>query len=373
MNTDPKHAWISGFLEVMKLQLWNPITIATLSQHIKRMIYKFLIETGTPPDLAKIIVKYMLHDFGFRGVSSMESAEIGGAAHAMSFVGSDTTRVMDFINEFYSDGIFDEDGDPTYCPISTVVATEHSVMTQRGRLLEASLVKDIMARYPNGILSMVGDSYDIFNFAETIIGTGLHAEVIEREGVVVIRPDSGDPIPVMMKVMWLLGEKFGWTTNSMGFRELGKDQGSGKIKVLQGDKNDYDAIYNMLRAFKGAQWAASNIATFGMGGALLQASTRDTQKMAVKLCSMTKDGKWVEVTKDPVTDPGKGSKGGRFAVVYETDPTTGVRRMVTKKLVQGQPEPEGNLLREFFRDGELLVHENWETIRARTDEWMLAA
>ena len=356
-NTDPKHPAISGFLEPLKLQLWNPITIASLSQHIKQMQLEFLKETGTPE-----LIQWFLHDFGLRGVSSMESAEIAGAAHGINFRGSDTFIAADFINEFYSDGIFDEDGDPTYSPFDTVVATEHSVMTQRGRIGEPSLVAEIMRRYPNGIVSMVGDSYDIFNFADQIMGVGLHTEVIEREGMVVIRPDSGEPIPTMLKVLWHLGERFGWTVNNKGYRVLNN------IRTLQGDKNDYDAIYNMLRALKGAQWSADNIATFGMGGALLQASNRDTQKMAVKLCSMTKDGQWVDVTKDPITDPGKGSKGGRFAVVFEDTPTG--KRMVTKKLVQGQPEPEGNLLREVFCDGELLIHENYETIRARANSWM---
>ena len=330
------------------------------------MIYQFLLDTGTPADII-----WKLHDFGLRGVSSMESAEIGGAAHAVNFWGSDTARCMDFINEFYSDGIFDDDGDPTYCPFYTVVATEHSVMTQRGPVGEPDLVAEILRRYPEGIISMVGDSYDIFKFAADIIGTGLHAEVVERAGVVVIRPDSGDPVPTMMKVMWNLGEKFGWAINSKGYRVLGKESehATGKIKVLQGDKNDFDAIYNMLRAFKGAQWSADNIATFGMGGALLQASTRDTQKMAVKLSSMTKDGVWIDIHKDPITDPGKGSRAGRFAVVYETLPS-GVRRMSTKILKQGEPEPEGNLLREIFCNGDLMVHEDFNTIRARADEWM---
>jgi nicotinamide phosphoribosyltransferase len=247
-------------------------------------------------------------------------------------------------------------------------------MTQRGRAGEAGLVKDILKRVPNGILVMVGDSYDIFNFASEIIGTGMHAEIVNREdGIVLVRPDSGEPIPTMMKVMWHLGEKFQWVVNDKGYRNLGVAQGAGKMKVVQGDKNDYDPIYNMLRAFKGAGWSADNIGTFGMGGALLQASTRDDQQMKVALSSITKDGKWIAVSKDPVTDAAKGSKGGRFAVVYETNPISGVRRMVTKWLEQGQPEPAGNLLRESFCDGELMAHDSFETCRSRADEWMKAA
>jgi nicotinamide phosphoribosyltransferase len=353
-NTDPKHAWLCGYLEPLIFKVWNPITVASLSQHIKKVIYQFLQETGTPKDIV-----WKLHDFGYRGVSSEESAEYAGAAHLVNFMGSDTIPAIDFVNEFYSDGDFDKDGDPIYMPAFSVRATEHSVMTHRGRVLEEEVVRDILTKCPTGIIAMVGDSYNIFDFAEKILGTDLHTEVVERDGIVVIRPDSGDPISTMMKLLWILGEKFGYTTNEKGYRVLNH------VRTLQGDKNDYDAIYNMLRALKGGMWSADNIATFGMGGALLQASTRDTQNMAVKLSSLTdKWGNWRGVYKDPVNDPGKGSKAGRFAVVKEDG------RIVTKVLKQGEPVPENNLLRPIFRNGKLLIHDDFETVRRRADEWM---
>ena len=363
VNTDPKHAHLSGYVEPLTFKVWNTITVASLSQHIKKVIYQFLVETGTPEDII-----WKLHDFGYRGVSSEESAEFAGAAHLLNFWGSDTIPAIDHINEFYSDGVFDEDGDPTYMPAFSVRATEHSIMTQNGRNGESAIVKRILKACPNGIIAMVGDSYNIFDFASKIIGTEFHTEVIEREGIVVIRPDSGEPIPTMMKVMWELGEKFGATFNNKGYKNLGVGKGLGKIKVLQGDKNDYDPVYNMLRAFKGAQWSADNIASFGMGGALLQASTRDTQKMAVKLSSQTRNGVWEDIFKDPITDPGKGSKYGRFAVTYEQN--AGVRRMVTSRLTQGGPIPNGNLLRMISRNGYLAVHDKFETARTRANEWM---
>jgi nicotinamide phosphoribosyltransferase len=169
----------------------------------------------------------------------------------------------------------------------------------------------------------------------------------------------------MMKLLWILGEKFGWSINAKGYRVLNH------VRTLQGDKNDYDAIYNMIAATEGAKWSLDNIATFGMGGALLQASTRDTQKMAVKLSSLTdSEGKWRDVYKDPITDPGKGSKWGRFAVTLEHDEDTGEDRFVTTVLKQGQPNPEGNLLRPIYRNGEMLIHESFETVRARANAWM---
>ena len=126
------------------------------------------------------------------------------------------------MNEFYSDGVFDEDGDPTYCAGYSVRATEHSVMEQLGPKGERDIVRQILQVCPTGIIAMVGDTYNIFEFAD-MIGTEFHPIVCEREGVVVIRPDSGEPIPTMMKVNWHLGERFGYTVNSKGYRVFGKE------------------------------------------------------------------------------------------------------------------------------------------------------
>ena len=371
-NNDPKHAHLSGYLEPLMFKIWNTITVASLSQHIKRMIYQFLQETGTPETII-----WKLHDFGYRGVSSEESAEAAGGAHLVNFWGTDTIPAIDFVNEFYSDGDFDEDGLPNFMPGFSVCATEHADMTQLGREGQGEIVKQIFRECPTGIIAMVGDSYNIFEFSE-MIGTEFHPIVCEREGIVVIRPDSGEPIPTMMKVNWILGEKFGWTAfpeghRAAGYRTFGKesDGSLGKIKTLQGDKNDYDAIYAMCRAYKGAMWSLDNLAAFGMGGALLQASTRDTQKMKIALSSQTINDEWRDIYKDPITDPGKGSKYGRFAVVYET--IGGQRKMVTKRLVKGQPEPEGNLLQKVYSNGQLLVHSKFQAVRGRADEWMKTA
>lgn len=366
MNTDPKHGWLSGYLEPLIFKMWNTITVGTLSQKTKMMIYQFLMETGTPEDII-----WKLHDFGYRGVSSEESAEFAGMSHLVNFWGTDTIPAIDCVNEFYSDGKFDEDGDPTYMPGFSVRATEHSVMTQLGRNGEPEVVKNILAKCPNGIIAMVGDSFNIFDFADKIIGQQFHTEVVEREGIVVIRPDSGDPIPTMVKVLWHLGERFGKTMNGKGYNLIGAGKALGKVKVLQGDGNNYDSIYDMCRALKGAGWSIDNMATWGMGGALLQGSTRDTQKMAVKLSSLTDaQGLWRDIYKDPITDPGKGSKFGRFAVIEESNPVTGAKRFVTKVLKQGEKAPAGNLLRTIYRNGDLLIHDSFETVRARANAWM---
>jgi nicotinamide phosphoribosyltransferase len=353
-NTDPSAWWLPGPLEPLLFKTWNTATVATVSQHCKKVLLDGLKETGTEADII-----WKLHDFGYRGVSSEESAAAAGAAHLVHFCGTDTIPAIDFVNEYYGDGEVDAYGDPTYMPGFSVRGTEHSVMTHRGRKLEAEVVGRILKLCPTGIIAMVGDSYDIFNFAGQILGEQFHSEIIARDGLVVIRPDSGDPVSTMMKLLWILGEKFGWDINSKGFRVLKH------VRTLQGDKNDYNAIYKMVRALTGAGWSLDCIGTFGMGGALLQQSTRDTQQMAVKLSSLTdSEGEWRAVFKDPVTDPGKYSKAGRFAVVIEGG------KVVTKVLEQGEPEPPGNLLQPVYRNGVWLKKENFETIRARARKWM---
>lgn len=352
--TDPAAWWLPGYIEPLMFKPWNPSTVATLSQHCKKILLEGLKETGTEADII-----WKLHDFGYRGVSSEESAQIAGAAHLVHFRGTDTIPAIDFINEYYGNGKLDAYGDPIYMPGFSVRATEHSVMTHRGRTLEPEVMRRILQVCPTGVVVAVGDSYDIFNFAANILGDYLKAEVIAHEGLIGLRPDSGDPIPTMLKVLWILGEKLGYKVNSKGFKVLNH------VHTVQGDRNNYQAIYNMIRALTGAGWSLDNIMTFGMGGALLQSPTRDTQNMKIALSSLTDvNGNWRDVQKDPITDPGKYSKAGRFAVVEENG------KIITKTLKQGEPEPEGNLLQPVFLNGKWLHKETFETIRERADRWM---
>lgn len=352
-NTDPKCAWLVGYIEPLIFKVWNSITVCTLSRHCKKVLKDGLIESGTVSDLP-----WKLHDFGYRGVSSEESAEFAGAAHLVNFQGTDTIPAIQFIHDYYSDLIFDEFGSPEFMPGFSVRATEHSVMTQLGREREFDVVKMILEKCPTGIVAMVADSYDLWNFARRLT-SDLHPLVIEREGVVVVRPDSGDPVPNMIKLLWELGEG-GYDVNEKGFKVLRK------IRTLQGDKNDYDAIYNMQRAVMGAGWSMDNIATFGMGGALLQASTRDTQNMAVKASSVVRDGVWYDVYKDPITDPGKYSKRGRFRVHSVIGPN-GKPQWKTSELRQGDDPYKNNLLQQVFLDGKLTRWQTFQQIRRNAE------
>lgn len=354
--TDKNCEWLTGHLEPRLFKVWYPSMVSTISQHCKRVLLEGLKESGTEAN-----IMHMLTDFGYRGASSEEAAEVGAAAHLVHFNSTDTIVGIDHVNEFYGDGEVDSYGDPTYMPGFGAIATKHFVMTQGGREYEPEVVRNVLKVCPDGLVVMVGDSYDIFHFCEKILGEQFHTEVVAHEGIIGVRPDSGDPIPTMLKVMWILGEKFGWTQHPTKpkYRLLNH------LRTLQGDKNNYNNIYNMIRALHGVGWSLDNILTFGMGGELLQGSTRDTQKMKMAGSSITDgNGLWRAINKDPVTDPGKFSKPGRFAVVVENG------KVVTKTLVQGQPIPSGNLLEVVYRNGDWLKHTTFETVRERANRWI---
>jgi nicotinamide phosphoribosyltransferase len=157
---------------------------------------------------------------------------------------------------------------------------------------------------PGSILAVVSDSYDIYNATEKLWGEELRQKVIDSGATVVIRPDSGDPDTVCRKLVSILGEKFGYTTNAKGYKVLNN------VRLIQGDGVNEHTIRMILGGFAAYGWSADNIA-FGMGGALLQQVDRDTQKFAMK-CSAVEIGlgNWIDVQKDPITDPGKKSKAG---------------------------------------------------------------
>src|SRR6266496_6121462 len=295
-NTDPEFYWLTNWAETVLVQVWYPITVATLSRAIKQVIGKALVRTGDPS-----LLPFKLHDFGFRGVSSKESAAIGGAAHLINFLGSDTVAGIVLLQDYYG---------AKSMPGFSIPASEHSTITAWGKEHEVDAYRNMLQAYPTGLVACVSDSYNVYNACEKLWGELLKPDIIHRNGTLVIRPDSGDPVPVLTKVFEILGEKFGYETNSKGYRVLPPC-----VRVIQGDGVNMFTIQNMLyQLSKFSGWSADNLA-FGMGGALLQQLNRDTQKFAFKCSAAQINGKWQPVYKDPVTDPGKNSKHGRLALV----------------------------------------------------------
>ena len=296
-------------------------------------IRRFMEQTATNYDL----IDFMLHDFGFRGVASVEAAGVGGAGHLVNFKGTDTVAAIEYAMEYYNAEV---------CAYS-VPATEHSIMTSYGPEGEEKIFEDLIKEYPTGILSVVADSYDIFRACREIIGENLKEKILERYGVFVVRPDSGDPVATVLKILEILGDAYGTETNYKGFKELNP-----KIRILWGDGLDYDKIYDILLAMKNAGWSAANMATFGMGGGLLQKINRDTQRFAFKCSAQKRDGKWLDIFKDPA-DKTKASKKGRLALVKNGENFFTV------------PETENteNLLDIVFEDGKIVKEIDFEAVR----------
>ena len=210
----------------------------------------------------------------------------------------------------------------------------------------------MLTQYPTGLVATVSDSYDIFNCCANIWGGTLKEEVLSRDGVLVIRPDSGDPPTVVVKVLDILGENFGFTTNTKGYKVLHP-----KVRVIQGDSIDFKMLDRILAAIRQAGWSADNIA-FGSGGGLLQKLNRDTQKFAFKCSSATIGDEVRDVFKQPITDGGKKSKAGRMKLVWSESGPDG-RALITVPDSDQRPDQ----LQFVFRDGELLIDQSLARIR----------
>jgi nicotinamide phosphoribosyltransferase len=294
-NTDPECFWLTTYLETALLRaVWYGTTVATQSWSIKQVIKDFLERTGDPTT-----IDFKLHDFGARGVSSLESAGIGGAAHLVNFMGTDTISGILYAREYYGAGVAG----------FSIPAAEHSTITSWGRAGEVDAYRNMLTQFakPGSILAVVSDSYDVYRAASDLWGGELRQQVIDSGATVVIRPDSGDPVEVNRRLIEILGEKFGYTVNAKGFKVLNN------VRLIQGDGINELTVRSILGAFMAMGWSADNIA-FGMGGALLQAVDRDTQKFAMKASSARINGVDVDVQKDPATDPGKKSKAGRVTL-----------------------------------------------------------
>ena len=206
-NTDPNCFWLTNFLETLLLQLWYPCTVATISREVRKVILQYLSATGDPST-----IDFKLHDFGFRGVSSVDSAGIGGASHLINFMGTDTVAALTFIQEYYGnqDDMFG----------FSIPAAEHSTITSWGQSQEVAAYQNMLEQYPEGLVALVSDSYDIYNACEKLWGEVLKNQILGRKGTLVVRPDSGEPKDVVLKVAEILGEKIGFTVNEKGYKVL---------------------------------------------------------------------------------------------------------------------------------------------------------
>lgn len=346
-NNDPECYWLTNFLETLLMQVWYPATVATVSNHVRRVVEMYYEETAT--ESARQGIDFVLNDFGFRGASSVESAGIGGMAHLLNFKGSDTVLAPVYAQRYYGAAGF---------LAASVPATEHSIMTLLGAEGELEVFRHILEAYPEGIVSVVSDSFDIFKACAEYWGGTLKETILNRKGTLVIRPDSGDPVYTLLRVFEILFEKFGYTINEKGYRVLPP-----QVRVIQGDGINLDSIRTIYSALKLNGISAENL-ILGMGGALLQKIDRDTQKYAIKCAYAEVNGVKTNVQKNPLEINGKGqlvrsfktSKSGRLQLVKEDD--------TYKTVAEDEAGDKGELV-TVFENGTLMLEQQFADIQAR--------
>lgn len=368
-NTDPKCWWLTSFLETMLLRaVWYMTTVATNSYESRKIILAALEKTGDPS-----LIDFKLHDFGARGVSSEESAMLGGMAHlSTGFMGTDTVSALIGARRFYGASIAG----------FSIPAMEHSTVTSWGRDREVDSYRNMLKRHgkPGAPIAFVSDSYDIYNACK-MWGTELKQDVIDSGAIVVVRPDSGEPSVVVVKCLYILEKYFGSVKNAKGYRVLNN------VRVIQGDGINQASIHSILFAMDIAGFSADNVA-FGQGGALLQQVNRDTMRFAMKCSAIgvremvlnneenfPNDGSteiktagllpklvWRDVFKDPITDSGKASKKGRVTL-YKSgyDYISGIEGVQPNAWADKKWEVA---LEEVYRDGKLLRDMTFDEVRA---------
>ncbi len=314
-STDPDCFWVVTWIESFLMRLWYPITVATQSWHIKSTILDYLKATAEDPAAE---IPFKLHDFGARGVSSSESAAIGGMSHLVNFMGSDTVEGVRAANYYYNSPM----------AAFSIPASEHSTITAWGRDNEQAAMWNMVEKFggPGKLVACVSDSFNIY---EAVKWWASKREEIAATGTtLVIRPDSGDPVSVVNEILHILDVMDCMVTNTKGYRVLKPG-----LKVIQGDGVEHDSITAILEMMKINGYSASNIA-FGMGGALLQKVNRDTQKFAYKCSAIQVNGVWQDVYKDPVTDSGKKSKRGIIDLVMRDGEFVTVQRCAWDSVLQ---------------------------------------
>lgn len=343
-NTDPACYWLTSFLETALLRaIWYPTTVATNSYENKKLILEYLEKTGDPST-----IDFKLHDFGARGVSSEESAGLGGLAHLVNFQGTDTVTALLYGRRYYG---IDMAG-------FSVPAMEHSTVTSWGREREVDAYRNMVKQNgkPGGIVSAVSDSYDIFEACK-LWGTVLKQDILDSGATLVVRPDSGDPADIVTKCLKILDKYFGHTVNDKGYKVLNN------VRVLQGDGINHASIRSILYTATLAGYSADNI-VFGQGGALLQIVNRDDQRFAMKCSAAFINGEWVDVFKDPITDKGKRSKKGRM-VLIETD--NGFKTVTTEDADYNSVKDQ-DVLEVVFSMGKLIRDMTFDQVRANSNK-----
>lgn len=405
-NTVEEFFWVVNYLEtIFSAETWKPTVAATIAHHYKRIVTQAAIETGVDVNT----LDFQCHDFSFRGMSGWHDAAATGSGHLLSFTGTDTVPALDFLEEYY-------DAEDSFIA-GSVPATEHSVMCMGSKEDEKEtfrrLIEDL---YPNGFVSIVSDTWDFWQVM-TEYTVALKDKIMAREGRVVFRPDSGNPVHIIagyrhsgveyadsihtggyaeegMEVVNICGqfhpyvyrpdgsrtvdgtttipdyevhgaihqlwEVFGGTYTKNGYRVLDTHVG-----LIYGDSITLERAQEILKRLKEGGYASSNI-VFGVGSYTYQYNTRDTAGFAVKATAGKRGGEFVEIFKEPKTDVGGVKKSARgWTKVLRDD----AGKLYLKDQVSMEEFLEDdNELKALFIDGEFVRNETLDSARAQLKE-----
>lgn len=358
-NTHPKFFWLTNFIEtILSTTIWQPITSATLAYQYHNKLAQLAKETTGSTNG----VEYQGHDFSMRGMSSEQTAMLSGMGHLTSFSGTDTIPAIFGVNKYYGAPLDFTTG-------TSISATEHSVMCSYGQTNEQDLFEHLLTNvYPNGLFSVVSDTWDFWKVVTEYL-PNLKEKILARDGKVVIRPDSGDPVKIIIGdknanpntpeykgLIECLWDIFGGETNELGYKVL-----DSHIGAIYGDSITLERAEAICTGLKDKGFATTNI-VFGIGSYSYQYHTRDTFGFAVKATYAIVDGEERFLFKDPKTDDGtKRSQRGRVSVKVNSDGSTSWEDNLNKD----QDMNSDNDLKTIFVDGKLVKEFTLAEIRER--------
>lgn len=343
-STDPRFPALGQFMETPWVRaLWMPGSVATESWYQKQDIRQMLEETSDDPDSA---LQFALHDFGGRGATCEEHAALAGMAHLINFMGTDTVPALFAARRFYGENVAG----------FSIPAMEHFTVTAWGRDKEADAYANMIRTFGGAgkKYACVADAFDIYNAVDNIWGKQLKQLVLDTGGTAVIRPDSGDPVSVVLYVVKSLLNSYGYERNRKGYAVLNP-----AVRVIQGDGINRETIRSIQTTLKLHDIACENVA-FGEGSELLNGVRRDDGGYAQKACAITSGHSgWTGISKDPVTARQKASLKGRQMVYRDA---SGELRTAPEYSVDAV-----NLLEDVYLNGKLLRDMSFAEVRANSN------
>lgn len=363
-NTHPKAHWLPNFIETMYSNvMWMPSTSATTAKKYRKIFEKWARAAGED-DLS--FVNWQGHDFSYRGMAGTESAALSGLGHLTCFSGTDTIPALMLADEYYDSGLAGVGG--------SVPATEHSVMCAGTKGAELDTFRRLITKvYPRGIVSIVSDTWDLWKVLEEYV-PALKNEILARDGKIVIRPDSGDPVEI------LCGLKKGQVLNpaerdgvlALLALHMGTEAREGKLPMIRkagaiyGDSITPERAEAILqRTVEELKLSPYNV-VLGIGSYTYQYVTRDTYNFAMKATAVKRDGKVIAIHKDPVTDTGHKRSHVGIPAVYQADqnaPTAWPPYFVVQ--TTDPDDLDRCAFQKVYEDGDLLVHTTLAEVRGR--------